>query len=353
MIFVPFHYGYWDAGDDAGPEGRPRAANELTMTIWDPVSKQPQLKTAAVKVDRVVMRIGPLLTHLRELETGLAAELRAAAGRHRGDHDVFHQCHTFALAADKRAESLEPLAERYGGESDWTSAVGPASDDLLEDLRTLYLRTDEARSPGRWPSRRRKPRVTRICWSLRRPVTPRPKPRASGSRPGSRQAPPRRSRWDDGGGLVKRRTRAGPVSPGRAPSARGTARARLLRVGGCDLRHVRATAGMGRTERRTQVALCILAFTVPLQFTASIFGFLARDGVAATGMGLLSGIWATVGLITLTGEPGSTSDALGLFLLIAGVAMWAPASAAAAPSSSPHSCSQPPACGSSSPASIN
>lgn len=28
------------------------------------------------------------------------------------------------------------------------------------------------------------------------------------------------------------------------------------------------------TERR-QVALCILAFTVPLQFTASLFGFLA------------------------------------------------------------------------------
>jgi succinate-acetate transporter protein len=79
-----------------------------------------------------------------------------------------------------------------------------------------------------------------------------------------------------------------------------------------------------------QVALCILAFTVPLQFTASLFGFLARDGVAATGMGLLSGIWAAIGLVTLTGTPGSTSDALGLFLLVAGIAMWAPASSAAA-----------------------
>jgi anaerobic selenocysteine-containing dehydrogenase len=53
VVFVPFHYGYWDVGDDAGPDGRPRAANELTMTIWDPVSKQPQLKTAAVKVEKV------------------------------------------------------------------------------------------------------------------------------------------------------------------------------------------------------------------------------------------------------------------------------------------------------------
>jgi hypothetical protein len=83
------------------------------------------------------------------------------------------------------------------------------------------------------------------------------------------------------------------------------------------------------TEGR-QVALCILAFTVPLQFTASLFAFLARDGVAATGMGLLSGIWAALALVTLTGEPGSTSDALGLFLLVAGLAMWAPASSALA-----------------------
>jgi hypothetical protein len=72
----------------------------------------------------------------------------------------------------------------------------------------------------------------------------------------------------------------------------------------------------------------VIAFTVPLQFTASIFGFLARDGVAATGMGLLSGIWLAIGLVLLTSQPGSTSNALGLFLVMAMVAMWAPASAA-------------------------
>jgi succinate-acetate transporter protein len=79
-----------------------------------------------------------------------------------------------------------------------------------------------------------------------------------------------------------------------------------------------------------QAALCILAFTVPLQFTASLFGFLARDGVAATGMGLLAGTWAAIGLVAYTGHPGSTSDALGLFLLVAGVAIWAAASSALA-----------------------
>src|SRR5205085_1335902 len=44
-VFVPFHYGYWDA------DGRhDRAANELTLTGWDPVSKQPYYKYAAVQV---------------------------------------------------------------------------------------------------------------------------------------------------------------------------------------------------------------------------------------------------------------------------------------------------------------
>ena len=52
-VFVPFHYGYWDHGA-AGPNGNPpRAANELTITAWDPVSKQPLFKVAAVKAARV------------------------------------------------------------------------------------------------------------------------------------------------------------------------------------------------------------------------------------------------------------------------------------------------------------
>jgi anaerobic selenocysteine-containing dehydrogenase len=47
-VFVPFHYGTWDRDD------RPRAANELTLTGWDPVSKQPYFKFAAVRVRKLV-----------------------------------------------------------------------------------------------------------------------------------------------------------------------------------------------------------------------------------------------------------------------------------------------------------
>jgi predicted molibdopterin-dependent oxidoreductase YjgC len=47
IVFIPFHYGYWD--DDS----RSRAANELTYTDWDPISKQPHFKYSAVKIRKV------------------------------------------------------------------------------------------------------------------------------------------------------------------------------------------------------------------------------------------------------------------------------------------------------------
>jgi succinate-acetate transporter protein len=76
------------------------------------------------------------------------------------------------------------------------------------------------------------------------------------------------------------------------------------------------------------VALILIAFVVPLQVVASVLGFLARDGAAGTGMGILAGTWLSVGLVTLAGRPGATSDALGLLLLVASVGMLVPASAA-------------------------
>jgi anaerobic selenocysteine-containing dehydrogenase len=51
-VFAPFHYGHWDPSGEA-PDAEHRQANELTMTVWDPVSKQPLFKTAACQVTKV------------------------------------------------------------------------------------------------------------------------------------------------------------------------------------------------------------------------------------------------------------------------------------------------------------
>lgn len=50
-VFLPFHYGYWDDGNEHS-----RAANELTLSEYDPVSKQPHFKYAAARVVKLSER---------------------------------------------------------------------------------------------------------------------------------------------------------------------------------------------------------------------------------------------------------------------------------------------------------
>ncbi|WP_028047889.1 molybdopterin oxidoreductase family protein [Cellulomonas sp. URHE0023] len=58
VIFLPFHYGYWDAADPSEPDGAGRAANELTPTEWDAVSKQPLFKSGAARVRKLAAADG-------------------------------------------------------------------------------------------------------------------------------------------------------------------------------------------------------------------------------------------------------------------------------------------------------
>jgi hypothetical protein len=109
------------------------------------------------------MKIGSLLARLHELETDLADELRALGERHAADHDVFHQCHTFALQCERHSAALQPVAARYGEEVDdegpgfWSgilesarraasTSVGRVPESgllLLRDLRKLFLQAEE------------------------------------------------------------------------------------------------------------------------------------------------------------------------------------------------------------------
>ena len=79
---------------------------------------------------------------------------------------------------------------------------------------------------------------------------------------------------------------------------------------------------------RHQVALILIAFTFPLQLTAAILSFLARDGAAGTALGILSGTWLGTGLVWIGSAPGSVSGALGLMLLVAAALLAASATAA-------------------------
>lgn len=76
--------------------------------------------------------------------------------------------------------------------------------------------------------------------------------------------------------------------------------------------------------------LIAFIFAPLLQVIACVFGFLSRDAVAATGMGVLAATWAVIGAITVTSRAGTTSHALGTLLLLAGAAMLVSATVAAA-----------------------
>lgn len=75
------------------------------------------------------------------------------------------------------------------------------------------------------------------------------------------------------------------------------------------------------------VAFVLIGFVFPLQLLATVFAFLARDGAAAGGMGLIAGHWLVIGLVTIASPPGSTSRALGVFLIAASSLLLVPASA--------------------------
>jgi hypothetical protein len=66
------------------------------------------------------------------------------------------------------------------------------------------------------------------------------------------------------------------------------------------------------SEQHT-VGLLLAAFVAPLEFTAAVVAFLARDTFGATGLGLFSSSWFAIGLADLTGTPGVLSRTLGLY----------------------------------------
>ncbi|MBF6194109.1 nitrate reductase [Nocardia implantans] len=82
VLFVPFHYGYWDQPD--GEREHQRAANEMTVTDWDPASKQPIFKTAAARLERLAGAHGhpapaPTATASAPTTPGIAATVGGSA----------------------------------------------------------------------------------------------------------------------------------------------------------------------------------------------------------------------------------------------------------------------------------
>ena len=190
-IFVPFHYGYWDNPD------RTRAANELTIYEWDPVSKQPHYKYAAVKLEKIkapssgqpetvgvgsagesahgvvetLKEIKEAVTHgvealkperdhiadyiglLQEAEKRLVKGFGQVADTHPDEPDLGSLCKIFAAWSGASADALEPFVQHYGkrkeGEPEKLDQAllvkrSATAFNLLRDLHDLWLMVNES-----------------------------------------------------------------------------------------------------------------------------------------------------------------------------------------------------------------
>jgi len=92
-VFVPFHYGYWDMHRDGsnGPisgadlRDDATAANELTPTGWDSISKQPFLKGGAVNIHKAE---GSVVSVVRHATSRVQQALKTFRFQHRESAEV-------------------------------------------------------------------------------------------------------------------------------------------------------------------------------------------------------------------------------------------------------------------------
>jgi len=171
-LFMPFHYGYWD------DPGRQRAANELTLYEWDPVSKQPHFKYAAVRLEKAA-GLSPLPQPAETKREAAALDGGAASRPCLADYiglllaseeclvrgwetlrkahpmtpDIGQQSALFMGWSEESAAALRPHAAAYGarreGEPaalDKALAIGRPQTGfgLMRDLQGLWLMVNES-----------------------------------------------------------------------------------------------------------------------------------------------------------------------------------------------------------------
>jgi predicted molibdopterin-dependent oxidoreductase YjgC len=178
QLFMPFHFGYWDH------PGHARAANELCIFDWDPVSKQPHYKYAAVKIEKVQQlgttepesdkesSIGKLaatavkvlarkprshiayyMSMLQQSEQQLVRAFKHMVDKHADEPDIQSVMNLFSQWSAAAAKCLEEFKAKYGEESvsepkDLADVLLSERKDggyaLLRDLHDLWLLVNES-----------------------------------------------------------------------------------------------------------------------------------------------------------------------------------------------------------------
>jgi predicted molibdopterin-dependent oxidoreductase YjgC len=182
LVFLPFHYGYWDEGG----EDHERAANELTLTGWDLVSKQPYFKYAAVQVhkaeavaatekladatgkvldkaseltDKVLgaahaerSRVSDYIGMLKGGNEQFAAACLSVSPHHLEEAEIQAGMRKLAQFSSEAVEMIKPFGGKYGQQeakepqklrATLFPAVRAGSFGILRDLHSLFVMASE------------------------------------------------------------------------------------------------------------------------------------------------------------------------------------------------------------------
>lgn len=157
IVFAPFHYGYWDAGQAAPrrpPARRQRADGDRVgprLEAADLQGRGSQAREGRRRrrprtcpdgrcvgaIGESVTRFGHAIRRAEDVEIQLAAAYRRIAKEHEDEPDVVHLCSLFADEAETQANRLAALAGDHGD-----SGGEPLA--FLDDLLALYLDVQKA-----------------------------------------------------------------------------------------------------------------------------------------------------------------------------------------------------------------
>jgi hypothetical protein len=148
-VFIPFHYGYWDEGksNHYGPNGRARAANELTLTAWDVVSKQPSFKYAAVQVTKairvaIVSKTIDAATKVIDRASEIADEIMGGTHPKERSH-VSDYLGFLSDANEELVTACEYLSSQHGQNAEireGAKVIGNFSRDVIERLQPFIVK---------------------------------------------------------------------------------------------------------------------------------------------------------------------------------------------------------------------
>jgi ferredoxin-nitrate reductase len=128
-LFIPFHFGYWDH-----PGDHP-AANELALTVWDPISKQPCFKCGSAFLRKA--RLHPLERTETALGHAVQAGVQLVSGAAHMIHSPRQHVEPWLARATRASEAFVDACESIKAQHSRERTLGRGLTTLAQHSREV------------------------------------------------------------------------------------------------------------------------------------------------------------------------------------------------------------------------